>query len=137
MPTEIVGTMAVSGGQKQTALLMPGAYPAERITHQSVSVTTDGVKTYQALLNELIALIDTSKVSGRSYLKYKDFIYVPTYLTPTTIQFCCSSINSQKVSVIRANLKTGTSSYDNVLGTTYTNESTVVPTSGYTITFYY
>ena len=38
MPTEIVGTMAVSGGQKQTALLMPGAYPADKVTYNGTNV---------------------------------------------------------------------------------------------------
>lgn len=41
MPTEIVGTMAVSGGQKQTALLMPGAYPAEKVTYNGGNVDDD------------------------------------------------------------------------------------------------
>lgn len=110
---------------------------ANVISGGSVSVTTDGVKTYQNLLNELYTLIDITKVSGKSYLKYKDFIYIPTYLTDSVIQFGCNSITSQKVSAIRATLRTSTSAYDNVNGTTYTNESTVVPASGSTITIYY
>jgi hypothetical protein len=46
MPTEIVGTMAVSGGQKQTALLMPGAYPADKVTYNGTNVddTLDEIK---------------------------------------------------------------------------------------------
>lgn len=45
---------------------------ADEITEKSVSVTSDGVKTYGQVLNELAALVDFSKVSHGSVLKATD-----------------------------------------------------------------
>ena len=52
---------------------MPASYPASRVTHESVSVTADGVKTYGQLLNGLFALIDATKVEcGQTYIKLQE-----------------------------------------------------------------
>ena len=54
---------------------MPASYPASRVTHESVSVTADGVKTYETILNEIFSLIDNSKVTPESYFVYQAQIY--------------------------------------------------------------
>ena len=45
-------------------------------TPEYVSVTTDGVKTLQALLNALYDLIDPSKMSTKSTLEYLNYVYI-------------------------------------------------------------
>lgn len=72
--------------------MMPSSYPASRVTHESVSVTADGVKTWATLFGELFALIDNSKTSNRSHLKVaysatQYEVYMPTWISPTEYMF--------------------------------------------------
>ena len=49
-------------------IVLPASYPASRVSHESVSVTADGVKTYSQLFDALFALVDFSKLTVRSML---------------------------------------------------------------------
>ena len=108
-------------------------------TPESVSVTTDGVKTMQTLLNELYALIDHTKMSTKATLQYLDYVYVSTnQIVGSTYQFVSATLYNQKIYIQRMTPRAGNSSgADTYNGTTYTNKSTSVPASGNTITIYY
>ena len=74
---------------------MPASYPASRVTHESVSVTGDGVKTFAQLFAELNALIDRSKLTRYSIVQRNGQIYqIQTFGTTenSTIIFARYSI---------------------------------------------
>ena len=57
------GQVLTTDGNGNTSWTTP------RVTHESVSVTADGVKTWVTLLNELFTLVTSSKVGEQIHLK--------------------------------------------------------------------
>ena len=104
---------------------------------ESISVTADGVKTYSTLLNELYALIDTSKITVKSILTRGEYIYVRGYyLYSNSYQFVVGNIYNQTLMVERINVRSN-STFDRCLGNTYTNLSSTIPTNGEVISIIY
>lgn len=68
----------------------------EIVMGSAVTVTADGVKTRSALLNELFAAIDTTKLTGRSIILEHsttgDFVYQRCYTSGSVYQFMSGSI---------------------------------------------
>ena len=96
----------------------------------SVSVTADGVKTYSQLLDELYALIDTTKINRKSILVVDDNTLVDN-LVGTSLRFSNAYINNQNtVSVLTAVIKASASTYRTNAGGALTDKSAIVPTSG-------
>lgn len=93
-----------NGTKHKIGIIMPASYPASRLSYESVSITADGVKTTQTVLNELFALVDLNKVNRNS-------VFVMTY---GGIQSVChvAQIQSSEVTFI------GWTADD---GTTYTD----------------
>lgn len=51
-------------------IVLPASYPASRVTHESVSVTADGSKTFAQMLSSLYSSIDPTKITKDSKLVY-------------------------------------------------------------------
>ena len=106
----------------------------------SVSVTSDGVKTYSQVLNELHALVDFSKINRNSMLIYE--------YGGTTSMFQIRDYASNRVSFTNLRPYTGgvygdiydikaASEFARTSGTTYTDNSSATSSSGEVITIYY
>lgn len=106
---------------------------------ETVYVTTDGTKTWQALLNALFALVDNTKINVRSVLVYKNDIYACANLQlgNTYLFTGNNNIANQKVYQKRFGLRSTNSSADEFSNTTYTTLTNTVPASGDDITIYY
>ena len=102
----------------------------------SVSVTADGVKTYQQILNELYALLDTTKITYNSYLKYGNYIYRLTLSMSGLYQYTVATTASSNTFIQKLSVS-ATSGCERMSGTTYSNLTTNVPTNGATFTIYY
>lgn len=110
---------------------------ADVIGKGSVSVTADGTKTYATLLNELFALVDYNKVTGKSYLNSDGVIFQITYNNSTAYQFSRAEVSSNSNRIQMMIIQSTNSIYRTVLGTAFTNDSSTVPASGTKIEFVY
>jgi hypothetical protein len=121
--------------------MMPATYPASRVTHESVSVTADGAKTWATLLGELRSLMDASKVGFNSVL-YADGFYFKVSTGSASSALYMNVMNqlnsgaynlcikiSPNPTYIAWEFKTG--------GNTMQDNTNSVPTSGSKITLYY
>lgn len=109
-----------------------------------VEVTADGVKTYQALLNEIFndPKFDITKISEKSTLKIDPFVLYFGSFGYNSATFNGGAPNGNNAFVeLSATIETSNSVYNwlNVTtsGTTSTDKSTDKPTSGTKITLYY
>lgn len=102
-----------------------------------VEVMADGEKTRAQLLTDLDALVDWSKVNENSYIVFGNDIYRVN--VPNVKIFMTSAISGGHLYNTMFDLKYHTSQqYDTTSnGSTLTDNSSAVPTSGRTITLYY
>ena len=121
---------------KVSGIVMPASYPASRVTHESVSVTADGVKTYSQLLDELFALTDQTKITKDSCVTIGTEYHRLTDLRGANIDYAFAALNGQSVMVVRLKLKASDSKYE-IAMPNYSDASANVPTSGAVITLYY
>lgn len=145
-------------GQEYDIGVMPQHYPADRvyldgdttktvqdeIERGSVSVTADGVKTYQTLLSELFALISFSKVNNNTTLVIDKDIYSISKISSTNYRFgMVNSASASGVAIYSISLVSSSSSCHYTAldctnnGNTVTSLQTNVATSGIKITLYY
>lgn len=120
---------------------MPSSYPASRVTHESVSVTADGVKTYRQLLNELFALVDFSKLNGRSFVVWENTttdIY-PLQMIESTYFYASMFViqGDGTLSQYSLRVESANSYIIRLRGGTTKNYSTDTATNGEVITLYY
>ena len=82
----------------------------------SVQVSTDGVKTFAQLFNELFALVDMDKVTDTSKLEYinvagnSNTVYTVVAITPTAIIFSNCTTSVAEGNLITQNTVTATGS---------------------------
>lgn len=117
-----------------------GVYDA--INKGSVTISSDGVKTYSQLFNALFALIDGSKISDNSVVKLiqsgVNFVYhIDKYTPSTEYSFERNAIAGSNVNHIAITINNSTSSLMIITlasdGTvTVTDNSSVVPPVGMT-----
>ena len=79
---------------------------------ETISVTSDGVKTWGQLLTELYNLVDFSKISHRSVLLFGSGIYHIDTLATGDIRFERARIDSTARTINQTIIKVGTSSYN-------------------------
>ena len=110
----------------------------------SVSVTADGVKSYAALLNELSALVDYSKITKDALLVDNEgYICHAAIIASARYQFSASRLASGGAIYHNRSFDVNTSAslfFDvniTIAGNTLTNKGASVPTNGDTITIYY
>lgn len=103
---------------------------------ESVSVTADGIKTYQQVLNNLFALLDTTKITYNSYIKYGNYIYRLTLIMTGLYQFTVASIASSNTFIQKISVS-ASSGCERISGSTFTDLTSQVPTNGATFTIYY
>ena len=114
-------------------------------SEESVSVTADGVKSYSTLLNELFALIDTSKMRDTSYLRTdgvnQAYIIIAPFTasvaSPLDFQFIRDVIDNQKERMDLYTVKVSGSTFETVVGGTYTNKSNNTVANGIKLTVVY
>ena len=108
----------------------------------SVSVTADGVKTYATILNELYGLADLTKISAKSYIDYCNVNYHELFSLQimnanSVYVFACITSSASGILAEIYTVRSSSSSYEDVYGSTVTNKSTQVPVSGRVFTLYY
>lgn len=129
-----------NGTKHKIGIIMPASYPASRITRESVSVTADGVKTWQALLEELYALLDTSKVTNSAHLVTDGNVFQLSNIgngyfgLSSQVSFFSSPYFYNYAINVRASGAVYLVTSGNSL---VVNKTGQVPTSGETIVFYY
>lgn len=100
----------------------------------SVSVTADGVKTYRTLLDELYALIDSSKTSNKTVLVVGDELYRLDRIASGVYIFQSSRIHSSYVGFFEYRILSTASTYYSAVVTSgevrVTENSASVATSG-------
>lgn len=110
----------------------------KEVNKGSVSVSSDGTKTFATLLNELYALIDMSKMSIHSKLAVGGYLF--TRYT-TTLTFTGTSTSSSTLDTRTITIGSNDSVYyEGVIsasGFTSYDISTIVAPIGTTITLYY
>lgn len=119
---------------------MPASYPASRVTHESVSVTADGAKTYAQLLNELYAQISLSDITVNSKLVVAEHPCTPATIGGSYVTFSSLYVQGGGAKAVYAVLQSSSSYYSSDFtssGTTTSNISTSVLASGKAITLYY
>lgn len=109
-----------------------------------ISVNADGVKTYGALLNDLYALIDATKITNNSKVVITDatnefiFDYSRKIISTGTYNFSSTMITASNTVNIRGVFLDGSSStFKQFDGTNTTDQSTTVLASGGKIELYY
>ena len=103
---------------------------------ESVSVTADGVKTYRQVLNALYSLLDVTKITYNSYMKYGNYIYRLTLTMEGLFQYTVASIASSNTFIQKLSVS-ATSGAERISGTTFTDLTTQVPSNGSVFTLYY
>ena len=101
----------------------------------NVSVTADGVKTYSQLLDELFALVDTSKINANSVLEMgatgTTSLYRPISIRSSLVSYTQPSVDSSNGArngqII---MKASSSTYFSAAGSTVTDLSAQVPDDG-------
>lgn len=116
----------------------------EIITRGSVSVTADGVKTYNQLLNALFAITDMAKITNDSVFvfNYNDANHIKAYhhITEYSNNYLAYARLSASASGTRATefyLETASSKYQISTGSTRSDSSTQVPNSGWSFEIFY
>ena len=110
----------------------------------SVSVTADGVKTYAQLLNELYALIDSSKTSYNTFLVRNSSgnlsVYHPISVFSTACYFTRITVADTKITSDTVNVSS-TSSYRRAVtsasSTTFSDVGASAASSGEKLILYY
>lgn len=112
---------------------------AKIVTGASISVTTDGVKTRQQMLNALFALVDHTKITPKSVLMYDTTVMQLNNLVPgTSYRFnstYIASASSFRTTCIEMSASSSYSAY--TAPSTYNDYSTYVDTAGKDITLTY
>ena len=111
---------------------------------ESVSVTADGVKTLSTLLNELYALIDTTRLSEGSYAEIRvpsnnqHTIFRYEYMGSSFDIYCSMSlVTTGGAEINTIAIKSTGSTRKSAIGSSVTDESSRVYPSGATVKFYY
>lgn len=117
------------------------------IDYGHVTVTADGTKTYEQLLNSLYTSVDMSKVRAQSIIeeKYNSYIYtyIPSYIASTYMLFTrvmATNTPNWYFDISDFYLKSSGSKKEEIeflSSVNYINRSSEKPTSGTTITLYY
>ena len=126
-------------------IVLPASYPASRVTHESVSVTADGVKTYEALLNALFALVDSAKLTRDTKLVTENVFLQLGAVPPSGILTFIggsSMTNDGGLYMYALRLHASNSRFRQIYITSAgavsnNNYGTNVPTAGTDITLYY
>lgn len=104
-------------------------------------VTADGVKTISTLLNELYPLVDKSKISGLSYFEKMERRYNLQAIQPSYIVCSFVTVNPGFILTETMTLTESTSTYKSAStvanSTTFTDNSSVVLTSGTKLRLFY
>lgn len=95
----------------------------------SVSVTANGVKTYAALLAELFALVDRSKISDKAVLRIGQYVFQLLRVQTNDIWFSFCQCGNDSIA-IRTAIVGATSYLYNWNGSTYSSIGSSVPTNG-------
>lgn len=124
-----------NGTKHKVGIIMPAFFPASRITHESVSVTADGVKTYGTLLSDLFTLTDVAKFTPFTKIIFYDTnsgyqtVYTARLLTSSSGYFYYVGILGTNVVTLEVLL--GSSPYYVINNNgSYTDRTSTVPTSG-------
>ena len=129
----------------QNCMMSDGVTSVEdAINRGSVSVTADGVKNYTQLLNALFAITDKSKITNDSIFvfRYNDSNNTKAYfhITESSNNYLVYARLSASSSGTRATefyLETSSSKYQISTGSTRSDSSTQVPTSGWSFEIFY
>ena len=137
----------ISGGTVLDAsqVAYDGGTVADALTQESVSVTCDGVKSYSALLDELFSLVDISKLSGKSRFQREgagqSFISIAPFnsydATPTVLTFCRCTMDVQRARYDLYLLKSSGSTFELMIGGTYSDLSNSTAPSGAKLSVFY
>ena len=107
-----------------------------------VEVTGDGVKTFSQIGDELYALVDPDKVSDKSVIQH--IVGTNNFANYSVIRFNGTKITSTRTDIAAAGadiyryeIQSSGSKYDNITGSTYTDNSSSVFTSGWVLRLYY
>lgn len=108
----------------------------------SVEITSDGTKTWTVFLSELLALVDLSKVSYKSYiLDSAHFLYTMNFCNKTTGSVNLIYVNEYMTTqdvLIHDMIRIGTVNVKySASGATVTNNSQNLVPNGLTLTLYY
>ena len=99
-----------------------------------VSVTADGIKTTQQLLDELFALIDSDKMTARSVLFDDQSCYHTLQLSPSRYVFSNSTVYQSSLSVSSIWMVASSSVWHNMYTSnaqmTFRDLSNLIPASG-------
>lgn len=131
-----------NGTKHKIGIIMPAFYPASRITHESVSVTADGVKTYGQLIGAILATIDMNKVTNNSQIDIGGSIFRivykgSPYLTYSNAYFDTGTGKSL-MTVINCTYPSTVLHYaQNGDSVTPTNMTNTVVSAGTKVTLYY
>lgn len=113
----------------------------EAVFRGSESVTADGVKTWETLLNELRAKIDLTKVTIYSVLTWNGDIYSAMYIDNNTLGFSLSGtssfISGGTPATVEMLIRSSSSQCFVISGTTATDISSNKPTNGTEIALHY
>ncbi len=120
-----------NGTKHKIGIIMPAFFPSSRVTHESVSVTADGVKTWSQLLDSLYASADITKITNYSLVEDSDgVLFGITYNSASWVRFACASYSGQGATVTELIIQSNGSLRRYARGTTVVNESSTVVTSG-------
>ena len=130
--------------QNNGIIVITDANPVYVPSQNSVSVTADGVKTYSQLLNELYALVDVDKVTRNSVLVRKqptvDTILHIIHKFNSSLTFTAGYVSAMNdMPVFSMIVQASGSCFKTIQidGTTITDLSSNVPSSGVIFTLYY
>lgn len=101
-----------------------------------VSVTADGVKTWSALLDELFALTNQTKITKDSCVIIGTEYHRLTDLRGSYIDYSLAGLSGTSMLLVRLKLKSSSSSYE-VLSPSYSDASNSVATNGVVLRLYY
>ena len=127
-----------NGTKHKIGIIMPAFFPSSRVTHESVSVTADGVKTYSQMLDAVYAAMDTSKLTYYSVLTFNKEVFNINFLDATTPIFgetLCISAN--RIEAKGCRVQASGSIYAVLQSSGVTNISSSVPSSGTVFTVVY
>jgi len=120
-----------NGRKGKNLAYMPASYPSSRITHESVSVTADGVKTEAEILNSLYTLVDFSKVRSNTILEIeasgKFYVFNVIERTSNSIRTMYTTINTNVEIFLSASSSRRSCRFDTI---TPTDQSTMIELSG-------
>ena len=107
----------------------------------TVSVSTDGVKTRSQIFDDLYALIDPSKITFKSFLTGDSAagsaVYHVTNISGSVYGFAQIGLSASDLVSVSVGIKASGSTYYTSTGTTVTDSSSYVMTAGSTFTIHY